>query len=89
VFLSQALTETQNSIRERAGNMTVGENTVATANNWADEIDDLNRDALETYLQAISSARARRLGVKSEVGDDRLSGVRAEPHGPSAGGVPR
>jgi len=69
--------------------MTTGENTGSAANNWADEIDDLNRDALETYLQAISSTRARRLGVKSEVADDQLSGVRSEQREPSAGGVPR
>jgi hypothetical protein len=89
VFFSQALTETENSIRERAGNMTAGENTVPTANNWADDIDDLNREAMERYLEAISSTRARRLVVKTEVGDDQLSGGKSGQRGPSAGGVPR
>ena len=68
--------------------MTADENTISRANNWADEIDDLNRDALETYLQAISSTRARRPGAKTEVSDDQLSGGRSSQRGPSAGGVP-
>jgi len=89
VFLSQALTDAEYSIKERAGNMTRRENTVPTANNWADDIDDLNRDALETYLQAISSTRTRRLVVKTEATDDQLSGGRSGQREPSAGGVPR
>ena len=50
MFLSQALTDAEYSIKERSGNMTRRENTVPTANNWADDIDDLNREAMEKYL---------------------------------------
>jgi len=69
--------------------MTGRENTVTTANNWADEIDDLNREAMTRYLEAMSFARARRLVVKTEVADDPLSGGRSDQSEPSAGGVPR
>jgi len=69
--------------------MTAGENTVPTANNWADEIDDLNREAMERYLEAISSTRARGLVVKTEVADEQLPGGKSGQGGTSAGGVPR
>jgi hypothetical protein len=88
VFLRQALTETQDSIRERAGNMTARENTVPTANNWADEIDDLNRDAMKRHLEAISFTRARNLVVKTEGTDDLLPGAGSVQRGPSPGGIP-
>ncbi len=69
--------------------MTAGENTVPTANNWADDIDDLNREAMERYLEAISSTRPHRLVVKTEATDDQLSGGSSGQRGPSAGGVSR
>jgi len=70
--------------------MTGREKTVPTANNWADEIDDLNREAMMRYLEATSfSARARRLVVKTEVADDPLSGGKSGQNGASAGGVQR
>jgi hypothetical protein len=69
--------------------MTARENTVPGTNNWADEIDDLNREAMLRILESISSARARRLVVKTEVADDLLSGGRTGQSGPVAGGVPR
>ena len=71
--------------------MTASENTIPTANNWADEIDDLNREAMMRHLKAISSSSmsARRLVIKAEVADDQLSGGRSGQGEPSAGGVPR
>jgi hypothetical protein len=69
--------------------MTGRESTVPTANNWADEIDDLNREAMMRYLEAMSSARARRHVVKTEVADDLLSGGRPGQSGPSTGSVPQ
>lgn len=69
--------------------MTGSENAVSTANNWADEVDDLNREAMLKILESISSARARRLAVKTEVADDPLSGGKSGQGVPSAGGVPQ
>jgi len=59
--------------------MTEREKTVSSANNWADEIDDLNREAMMRYLETIYSTR--RPFIKIEAADDPLSGgsrVRAE-----------
>ena len=85
--MSQASTETQNSIRERAGNMTEREKTVSSANNWADEIDDLNREAMMRYLETIYFTR--RPFIKIEAADDPLSCGKSGQSGASAGGVPR
>jgi len=80
---------TDNASDEKGVNMTGRENTVPTTNNWADEIDDLNREAMMRTLEAISSARARRLVGKTEVADDPLSGGRSDQSGPLAVGVQR
>jgi hypothetical protein len=69
--------------------MTASENTIHAANNWADEIDDLNREAMKRHLEAIFFMRAQGLVVKAEVADDPLSGGGSGQNELSAGDVPR
>jgi len=67
-----------NSIRERAGNITANENTVPTANNWADEIDDLNREAMEKYLQETFCARTWGRVSKVGVAEEKIPAAKSE-----------
>jgi len=69
--------------------MTGREKTVPTANNWADEIDDLNREAMKRHLEAISFMRALGVVVKAEVADNQSSSSKSGQNELSAGGVQR
>lgn len=63
--------------------------TIPTANSWADEIDELNRERMLRILESISSARARRIVVNTEVAEDPLSGGKPGQNVPSASGGPQ
>lgn len=50
--------------------MTAGQNNVLALKSWADDIDEMNRDALETYLEGAwprrGSTRTSRMAIGSE-----------------------
>ena len=62
-------------------------NRIPPSKSWADEIDDLNREAMMRYLETIYSTR--RPFIKIEAADDPLSCGKSGQRGASAGGVPR
>ena len=52
--------------------MTQAENEVPVANNWADEIDELNRSVTETHLQAVFWRRIRKPASAAKMRDDKM-----------------
>ena len=58
--------------------MTERENTVPTANNWADEIDDLNREAMEKYLLGTFCPRTWRHVSKDGVAEEKVAAANLE-----------
>lgn len=52
--------------------MTAGQNKVFALKSWADDIDELNRDALETYLEGAWPRRGSRRTSQMAVGDEKL-----------------
>ena len=52
--------------------MTQAENEVPVANNWADEIDELNRSVAETHLQAVFWRRIRKPAAPAKTRNDKM-----------------
>ena len=58
--------------------MTARENTVSTANSWADDVDELSRVAMEKYLQGTICPRTWGPFSKDGVAEEKVAAASLE-----------